>query len=443
MSEYFEEIIVDRVIGKKLIDFTKMEQCWTTDKFFRVFGKRMRKFRIGGESTLHSFEHFLKFIINHCEEGQLNDLHLRFRDPSCPLNVIEESMKFFTNLTGLTINDPFLDPRSSTFMHELSKTATNFRALDFRGCSLSGDWSRITEMHKLTELKLRSRKHNDSPDLSGVRGFLENKSMLKGFFYSGYTNIESIFETLATQCINLEAFVDVYLNNPHKYNSRGRIIQEIERRYGVLSQMNNLRKLGVTSFTRCCSDLHYVMIRIPKTLEKLTVYLNVGDAIHLPDDYRYEQFLNHFQLSQRIKNVKEIEINITNDSSDVTQHDLGCEYIVGVIGKFKNIKKVLVEGDCIKDVYKLLEIAPHIEYFNISQVGMKYLPVEMLRIVRTIRKNQQGCPSTSNDSSKRTIHLVVNQKQWNEIQVYSDINSLVTTDISEDEPGFKFRGKYY
>lgn len=71
---YFQTIIQNWVIGKKLINFTKMDPCWTTNKIFQTFGKHMRKIKIAEENTLGCFERFLTFIIQHCAVGGLTEV---------------------------------------------------------------------------------------------------------------------------------------------------------------------------------------------------------------------------------------------------------------------------------------------------------------------------------------------------------------------------------
>lgn len=52
LDVYYPNLITDRVIRKKLINFTQMKPCRTTKKIFEVFGRKMRKTKIAEENTL-------------------------------------------------------------------------------------------------------------------------------------------------------------------------------------------------------------------------------------------------------------------------------------------------------------------------------------------------------------------------------------------------------
>ncbi len=73
---------------------------------------------------------------------------------------------------------------------------------------------------------------------------------------------------------------------------------------------------------------------------------------------------------------------------------------------------------------KITELLPQIRTISISQIAFKHLPVEMRKIVRTLRTMR-----CNNGGGGDVSQLIVNMAQWRELQVYKDIDKLANTVI--------------
>lgn len=267
--------------------------------------------------------------------------------------------------------------------------------------------------------------------------FLTSLPKLKEFNISGNYDVAPDIKALAEACPNLEILRDKCLRN--SYGNRPKIEPELEKRYEGITGMKNLRDLGVTCFTLCGSDLHYTLMRLPKTVEKLTVFIDFEDIKKVLPATEHKTRLevdNNQWL--RAKHLKTLAIRFNNlDYYGHKQEFLNCEYILGGLAQSSNIQTLIMEYNCIKDVYKVFEIAPHVKKVDISQVLMKYLPVEMTRIVRAIRNNRLAQGLSNDATGEPSIHLILNRRQSNEIMVHRDIKSMVTIEINPNDPGFK------
>lgn len=65
LDVYYKNLILQSIIGKKLIEFKPLQKCWTMYKIFREFGKSMRKIKIEVQKDTR----FINWIIRHCSGG--------------------------------------------------------------------------------------------------------------------------------------------------------------------------------------------------------------------------------------------------------------------------------------------------------------------------------------------------------------------------------------
>lgn len=434
LSDFFRDVISEHVISKKLIDFTNMAHDWSTDQFFRIFGKRMRKMKITKESTLNSFAHCLTLITRYCEKNRLVDIDLKFDTTECSSELLQEALPFFTNLRRLVINDGFFTPEGTEFLRQIALNATKLTTLEYHGRLLYGEWSNVMGLNALTKLRFEC---NRSSSLLNFAKFLKSLPKLKEFDMSGNFDVSSDIKTLAEWCPDLEIFRDKCLRN--SYGNRPQIEPELEKRYEGITGMKNLRDLGVTCFTICGSDLHYTLMRLPKTVEQLTVFMDFDDIKStLPAKEHKTRLEVDNNQWLRAKHLKSLAIRFNHfDHYGHKQEFLNCEYILGGLAQSPNIQTLIMEYNCIKDVYKVFEIAPHVREVDISQVLMKYLPVEMTRIVRAIRTNRLAQGLSNDGTGEPSIHLILNRRQSNEILVHRDIKSMVTIEVNANDPGFK------
>lgn len=316
---------------------------------------------------------FLNLVIRHCSVGGLTEVELYHVGSGIPSNIIQESMPFFSNLRKLVV---FNDMWYHEFLASVSTTATNLTHLtldnkfDIKLAS--------TGMEHLKELRLRS----SSIDEKELLTFLRNKSKLELFSCTAKNGIDSVIDTLAAHCPKLRVFSDFHLDNPYAY---GRVISDrLQSRYSAVRYFDTVQELGLTTYTKCGSDLYYPLIQITKKnkLESLKIVMNHADAIALEEQERKQY--NHQSFAD-FTSLKEVELLLT---VEFQEYEFDVPFIAFIV-KETNVKKFCVKCDrSIVNIYKIIDAVPHLSQLDVSQVPMIRLPVEMRRIVVSIRKRR-------------------------------------------------------
>lgn len=148
---------------------------------------------------------------------------------------------------------------------------------------------------------------------------------------------------------------------------------------------------------------------------------------------------------------------------DLSWYDLRCDFIFNFASQLRNLEKfTLVENCCPRgrlyngptpvrdpnvsdqwhplrnrhlDINKLSKLAPRIHTLSISKEIFLDLPVAIRKIVRMLHNDRKIDGAKNNPVLPRVI---VNKKQWQELQVYKDIDSIMTTTIDFEDFKFKY-----
>lgn len=428
---YFQNLITKWVIGKKLVNFTKMDPCWTTNKIFQVFGKSMRKIKIAEENTLGCFERFLNFVTQYCSIGGLTHIELRFSDPTLSQNVIEEAMPYFSNLRQLVLCDNYTRVSYKEFMAGIAATATNLTHLTFEGINVSGEWLTNGGLENLRELRLHASKRRSMViENSELAQFLRTKPKLEIFSHIGTGEITELVQALTENCPNLKAFSDFHLNNPFNIPDVTTINSQMMHRYAYLRQFTGVTTLGITAYTSCCSDLYYPLVKLAvrNRIDTLKIYLDRNSAVVLPTE---NQLHHSYKDLGHFTRLKQIELQIRSETPE--QCKMNAEFLCEFVSRMTNISKFRVMCEpALIDVNKIIDIAPHLNELGISQTKMKYLPVEMLKIVRSIRKRRNNLIAEG-ETNPKPFHLIVNVQQWRELQVYKDASTILKTTVDNND----------
>lgn len=433
---YFQNLIIRDVIGIKLINFTKMDPCWTTNKIFQVFGKAMRKIKIAEENTLGCFERFLTFVTQHCAIGGLTEVELRFSEPIASPAIMAKSMPYFSNLRKLVLNDNYQRVHYMEFLAGIAETATNLTHLTLEGVNVSGEWLKNGGMENLKELRLHTSKRrslNIQNDELAV--FLRTKAKLEIFSHISSCDITDVIDSLVENCPKLKSFADFHLKEVPVTTTGA----NMTLRYGFVRRFFGVTTLGITSYTRCGSDLYYPLVKLAarNRVETLKIYVDRNNCAILDDAHQMSHSRNDFAHFTRLRSI---ELQIRSDATD--QCELNAEFICDFVSKQPNVQAFTVISEpALKDIHKILDKAPHLTELGISHTKMKYLPVEMRKIVRSIRKRHKALIAEG-IAEPEPFHLVVNLKQWREVQVYDDVNIILetTVDGNDDNQSFNIIG---
>ncbi|XP_031623263.1 uncharacterized protein LOC116340755 [Contarinia nasturtii] len=432
---YFQNLISNWVIGRKKINFTKMDPCWTTNKIFQTFGKHMRKIKIAEENTLGSFERFLTFISQYCAVGGLSEVELRFSSPTASETTMQQSMPFFSNLRKLVLHDNYTLVTYKEFLSGIATSATNLTHLTLEGVNVSGEWLINGGMENLREFRLHtSKRRSMCIKVAELSQFIQTKEKLELFSFVGNENITLVIDSLTQSCPKLKTFVDFQLSNRYNHGTVTTIYSQSANQYGYVRKFTSVKTLGLTSYTQCGSDLYYPFVKLAaqNRIEALKIFVDRDSAIALPENnqmhYSKKDF-NHF------KSLKSIEIQIKSERNEC---DLNSEFILEFISNLANVTKLIVMSEpSIWDINKVVDMAPNLDELGISHLKMKYLPVEMRKLIKSVRKHRELRAQVQENPPR--FHLIVNEHQWREMQVYKDVKNIIIFTIEKNNHGQSFK----
>lgn len=476
LDVYYENLINQCIIGRKWIDFNTID--WPTEEIFKLFGKSMRKIKINEEHTLPKpetvvcFERFLNFVIEHCSVGGLTEVDLRFSRPIASATVIDVAMPFFANLRKLVVlRHRFARVSMSykQFLTELSSTATNLTHLTL--VKVPADWQMSPDgMDNLTHLTFENVSVRQGPitlpsgaivsiyppynvippdvpepgffATTGMKNlkefriiscklktielsnFLRTKSKLEVFSYIGSDEIYSLIETIVTHCPKLQVFMDFHSKYP--YRNDVFLKEKLKTRYNAIQRFDGVKVLGLTAYTRSASDLYYAFDKIAagKKIETMKIYINLDECIEFDEDER-------LRLSAKIlpylTHLNAVELQI--DSTTTEHRELDGQFLQDWIGGQTSVRKFcMISENDIRGVNKFIDAAPHLDELDVSRTKMKHLPVEMRKIVLSIRKRRANLMAMG-EIEPKPFHVVVEDRQWRELMVYKDVDVILTTSI--------------
>lgn len=435
---YYKDLIQNWIIGKRLINFRYLnspdneQTSWTTKNIFEMFGKSISKIKFYDRMVSGHFEEFLQSIIQYSAVGSLTEMQFNFAVMTAYEATKDAAVPFFSNLRKLTLTQDVwaMNAANMQFLVRIIEVASNLTHLTLNDVDIyNNEWlSTANGLENLRELRLNRSFTNG---ISNLPDFLRTKSNLEVFSYNGDDVSSRFADTLVKCCPQLHTFAHLHLNNPYR-NAVNRITKEMAQRYSFLCQMKNLKEILLTSYTQCGSDLYYPLIQLSSekilaaNIEKMTFYIDHTKAIELPESIHY----GHYEFA-RFKKLKVVELLSTQKGKII---DLHAGFIAEFLSKLPNIQNFIVSTDNskLRNINKIIDIVPSISELNVSQSEMHHMPVEMLRIVKSIRK-RRACEIDKGHQNPKRFHLVINSKQSNELTVYKDINTILTTGVVDKE----------
>ncbi|XP_037028682.1 uncharacterized protein LOC119068924 [Bradysia coprophila] len=415
LGAYYKDLITKWIIGKKMLNLRGMTQS-AKDEIFEIFGQTMRKCIIYESDFLN----FLDTIIKYCAPGRLTQVELNLKQPMAEnaflnTNYIPLSMPILSNIRKFKLNVLRFQRYSSFdhFLNALLVNATNLAYLHLFHVDIEGDWLKQTNKLNLYELRILK------PcviSMTHLKIFLKSLPKLNTFTFKGDSDITSIGTSLVESCPNLEVFEDIHTATSYRRNT----MSMRHTRYNFLASFNNLKIVTLTSYTFCGCDLYCALRYLATTnIVQLKIHANLEQSETFNEEER-KQILQSCSFSH-FTSLTCLELDVHNYRLDGLLH---CEFLMLFATQLKNLEKFSLQSSKLTNINKLIETLPQIRTFSISQITTKHLPVEMRKIVRTLRAIRQ---TSDMYEDKVVLRLIVNIEQWRELQVYKDIAKLTET----------------
>lgn len=410
VDDYFKNLIRKWIIGKKLLNLRGMDSC-SKNEIFQTFGKSMRMFVI----YEIDFNHFLETVIKYCKPARLTEVELNLKQ-----SVIVDDMEniclstpYFSNLHKLKLNALNFERFGSygEFLKRVALTASQLWFLQLSHVDIEGEWLRTQKLGNLCELRIHKPRNVSIPDFTFC---LHSMPKLETLMFTGKQDITAIGTTLIKCCPNLKTFEDVHISNPYRHFTLGGM-----NRYNFLSSFSNLHSVTLTSYTFCGCDLYYPLVKLAtKNIVRLRVHADLEHAVNFSGSDKERIMQSSFA---HFNSLQVLEVDVRNFR---LSGELRCEFMLHLATQLKNLKKFTLESDRLTNANKIIELLPQIRTFSMSKIIFKHLPVEMRKIVRTLRTIRQASVT---DDDTNLLQLIVNIEQWRELQVYKDIDKLTVT----------------
>lgn len=426
LDAYFYDLITSEIIAKKSIDLGVMDKRLpnnqvvlkrSTIETFDMFGKFLKKFVVRGED----FNLFLATIMAYCKPDRFTDVDLKFKfDSALPssLHRTDQSLPFFSKLRRLKLLDMSLTGLYQHWLTKISENVTSIETLHLEKVDIVGGW--LQKHQNLRRLIIHTTTNISLDDLASCYAV---NPQLNAFEYKGTDDLKELYSTLSACCPRLQTFSDCHLSIPYS-----RYGADVKSRYKFLSQFKHLDSVTLTSYTASGHDLsHHLNIATLANISKFKVYMNWERPIVLSDEAKKTQIMETHPF-MAFNNLKTVEIEILG-IGDV-DCDLRCEFIYFFVSQLKNIDNVKFVGGALTNVKSILQHATNIRRLCIAETRFRssQLSHELRNIMRVLLRVPIRHPS-SEAKCQRLFHLQVNERQWQQLQVYENTGRIMTTSI--------------
>ncbi|KAG4079540.1 hypothetical protein HA402_010372 [Bradysia odoriphaga] len=394
----YEKELLERTVGNKLV--TVDVRVERTSEVLDVFGKSIRRIRCVGNNC----GSILNTIINKCSADKIIEIQMEIRYDESECEISTHSLGLFYNLQELTI---WVDKTGhvnsareiESHLHDIIVSAVNLRVLKWTNINYSAgsfNWLRTKSLENLREFRMCTKSCISIDDM---KCFIRAHPQLEIFSFDGKVNDNSapsiIGNCLAEHCPNFKEFIFKFFAPSISYTT-----------YYFLE----FPKLNDISLTWLTLAEHPLMPFVSHYgLTKLEI-----DFDHRPDPDDVWQ-LQYSVDSSSLHIFK----NILENPSQVPNFEWLLQQFGDAVRHFSKVEEISVACNTrlpVVNIQTLLELTPKIRRLSISKLRFWHLPVEINKILRTLKKHERKC------------HLVVSESQFRELAVRNK-NSFVSFSV--------------
>lgn len=425
VDAYFYDLITSEIIARKRIDLGVLDKRMPNNQLvlkrsaiesFAMFGKFLKKLVVRGED----FNLFLATIMTYCKPDQLTEVELEFKFNSAlpsSLHRIDQSAPFFSKLRRMKLLDISSTGLYQHWLTKISENATSIESLQLERVDIVGGW--LQKYQNLRQLIIHTARDISLDDLASC---YEVNPQLNAFEYNGTDDLKEVYLTLAACCPRLHTFSDCHASNPYS-----RLGTEVISRYKFLSEFKHLDNVTLTSYTVSGHDLsHHLNVVTLAKISKFKVYMNWERPIALSADAKTQ--IIETQPFMALDNLKTVEFEILG-IGDV-DCDVRCEFMFRFVSQLRNIENIKFVGRSLTNVNSILQHSTNIRRLCIAETHfrMPHLSHEMRNIMCVLlRVPIRHSSSEANCKRHQLLHLRVNERQWQQLQVYENTGRVTTT----------------
>lgn len=429
LNQRFSDIIRQRIIPQRTIDFQTFSKVYSVRKVFKWFGTSMTRIVIQNNDIqitkpfCTKFSEFLNLILEYGEPGKLRQVQLNFgvNDP-VPIssNLLEAIGPYFKNVHTIDfeVSTQYGSMAFNSFMNAIPKQ--NLRSLKIKDLYHVGDWLTAESLPNLRSFQFQFCKMSPLLYLrinSKIMAFLSSKpESLVEFYLDGFihTFYEPIYLELSHSFPNLERLgkimcnVDRTVDSIRIYdldaNNNILHLRHNREKFNFLNAFAKLKYVGIESHSPDCSDCCEIfrILATQNTIEELELDFKYGGntkpmsvaiadikrlsklrTLYLNADARYssEDFLNILYANLPVLTKCVLSGNHINQNRIISLIQLAKNlHILKIMCKvafsasyYKKLLKIQLanhpDGDCLI-IY--IDSGKYIDIIN--DVGKKYKP---------------------------------------------------------------------
>lgn len=419
MNKYYESIIADYVISKKVITLQLTTTRSEYTNIFRKFGEKIKKIHFIGDPG--RFKFLLQNIVEYCAEDQLEEV--RFTKVcelyscnceqsyriSITTKMISQMIPYFRNVQSVTLRNSHLRKFGPQWHvpQTMFSQSTNIQTLKLDKVLLNDEqlrWDQLENLRDITLIDLHD--FNQSTFIE----YLRRRPKLTRFMWKGDMNIGDIGTTLATYC------GDTICSFRHYGKDAAPL--DIRTRYEFLCEFKKLAHLTMTSIFKCGSDLYYPMHKLARKnmLESLEIYQN---GVKIGPSTPAEEALIHEHIDE-FKKLRHLTINV-RDSDDLDPQHL--QFILNRPPNIvQNVRTLVLSGNrSDKNISKIIDLLPNLRQLRIIDLRICNSLLGTLKMVRSIRKLVEKRGTADGElKRKEFVDVIAHGDVWREFAVYEN-----------------------
>lgn len=394
--------IAERVIQQHHLDFDYLNQFWTTENIFGLFGPNMRSIKIGEQNIepcagTNAFEELLRLIVEYAESpkqpSKLHELIMRF---NVPLNwnpaIFQHTQDYFENLKRIDVGlvDKFTNSNYDLFLDVLTRKAKGLEVITLRDMNVDGNW--LDNLRDVNEMRLFHTTLGQSAFLR----FLKKQSCLRKFERHHDTEDEPMIHSVCEYCPNIETLID-----EHQFAAEDEMVSG---RYACLARLGCLKEVVLTSHSPTGFDIADILAVFCQINTIQTLMVKVARDETLLECPRPN--INFRRQSAMFTQLK--TFNLNNFTGFTQPSYFYCEFLAPL----QNLEHLIIENSFLRhrDLYDLSLCNTKVSLININ--GSDLIDDTYYTIAHVSKTRKSRLTNTVDGKTVEPLHFILNEEQF-------------------------------